>query len=503
MAVQTQNSAVSLGQLLPEMGLPESASIIGVNNLVLDHRQANTGSAFIAVPGHRIDGREFCNAAIEAGVAAVLKQGDSFACEIQQGVTVITVPNLKHNISAIAGRFYGEPSAAMCVLGVTGTNGKTTCTQLLAQMAELNQQRAAVMGTMGYGRLSNGLQETGATTSDPISTQRQLAEFASHQVDVVAMEVSSHGLDQGRVAAVQFSGAVFTNLTHDHLDYHGTMDQYGAAKRKLFTTPSLKFRVINIDDEFGKTLCDITSPSVPSIRYSCRDASADVYVESIQLSAEGMRAKIKTPWGCGELNTQLVGEFNLANVLAVVCACCARGESLDSVLQRVPLLKPVHGRMEKVSAVKGPSVYVDYAHTPDSLLKALQAIKAHTEKRLFCVFGCGGDRDREKRPLMAAAAEQLADVIVVTQDNPRHESSEQIMADIDKGFSAHAKKERQLIVDRADAIQAAIAQAEEGDTVLIAGKGHETYQQIADQVFPFDDVQQARLALSRWQGGQQ
>lgn len=491
-----------LAELLGNKWLPADVGDVTVDGICLDHRQLKTGDLFIAMQGRHHDARRFIGDAIAAGAAAVFKSADSEAEQIQWigRVPVIPCLNLECDVSSIAAEFFARPSSRMNLLAVTGTNGKSTCTHLLAQLYSLLGEKAAVAGTLGYGIVNDrdgkvgDLIETGMTTADAVASQAMLAELEAAGAKAVAMEVSSHSLDQHRVAAVDFDVAVFTNLSRDHLDYHGDMDSYGAAKRTLFLQPGLKHRIINQDDAFGRRLLK-EFKARGALAYSLRDTNADLYLSNIQLNVDGFRAELHSPWGTGLVSSSLLGEFNLSNMLAVIAVACAQGRDLSTVLKVIPELKPVAGRMESLPDAQDVMVVVDYAHTPDGLEQALRALRAHCEGELHCVFGCGGDRDQGKRPLMAAIAEKHADKIYVTSDNPRSESQREIAADIRQGFAQ--PESVKFIDDRNSAIEQAIAAAAAGDCVLIAGKGHETYQQVGDRRLPFSDVKQARLALHK------
>lgn len=503
MTQQDTRPGKALAELLQNKWLPSDVGDVTVSGLCLDHRQLAQGDLFIAIAGSRNDGRRFINEALAAGAAAVFKTAESEDEKIRWlgAVPVVPCVGLAEEVSSIASEFFGRPSHAMNIVGVTGTNGKSTCTHLLAQLNNLLGSKAAVAGTLGYGQVdlkstgASGLIETGLTTADPIASQRILAELKDAGVDTVAMEVSSHSLDQHRVAAIAFDAAVFTNLTRDHLDYHGDMEAYGLAKRKLLLQPGLRHRVINVDDTFGRQLADSfkSRRGCKTWTYSLADQSADLYLENIEHLADGVRAVIATPWGNGMLGSTLLGDFNLSNLLSVIAVCCAQGKALEAVLSAVPKLKPVAGRMEQVSGLPDLKVVVDYSHTPDSLEQALKALRDHTTGQLYCVFGCGGDRDKGKRSLMAQVAEQMADVVIVTSDNPRTEAQACITRDIRAGFTAPEKVA--FVEDRALAIRQSVDQAQPGDCILIAGKGHETYQQVGENRLPFSDVKQARLAL--------
>ncbi len=410
------------------------------------------------------------------------------------GVPVIWIDRLHAQVGEIASRFYGRPSEAMHVVGVTGTNGKTSTVQLIAQALHHLGYRSATIGTLGAG-LHGQVEEGERTTPDAIHVQELLASFRDAGATHVAMEVSSHALEQGRVGAVTFGTAVFTNLTRDHLDYHGSMEAYGDAKAKLFGWPTLTHAVINVDDAFGRELLGRTPDRVRKLRVSAAgDLASDVRASNIVTSAEGIRFDLHTPWGARAVQTHLIGRFNVDNLLAVAAVLGALGESFDRMIDAVSALQPVNGRMSRLGGHRGqPLVVVDYAHTPDALEQSLHAVRAHCEGRLICVFGCGGERDAGKRPLMGAIAERLADVAIVTDDNPRGENGDAIVAQIMAGFAHPDAAVVQR--DRALAIAEALRIARPGDAVLIAGKGHETYQEGAAGKRPFDDLAVARAAL--------
>ncbi|MGB5147157.1 MAG: UDP-N-acetylmuramoyl-L-alanyl-D-glutamate--2,6-diaminopimelate ligase [Porticoccaceae bacterium] len=414
-------------------------------------------------------------------------------------IPVIPVAGLAARISAIAGRFYGEPGAALTITGVTGTNGKTTCTQLLAQLFAVLEAPAGVIGTLGAGVLGGpiALADTGLTTPDAIATQRLLAEFRDQGVHRVAMEVSSHSLDQQRVAGVPMHTAVFTNLSRDHLDYHRDMAAYRAAKARLFQQPGLASAVINLDDPAGPELLGALPPGVAGYGYSAQGGDAAIRALDAEFSAAGVRVRVVTPWGEGALVSALPGRFNLANLLAVIGAACVQGFELAAVLAAVSQLRAAPGRMQSVGGAAGPQVVVDYAHTPDALEQVLAALRESVAGgRLWCVFGCGGERDRGKRPDMGAIAVAGADRVVVTSDNPRGEDPDAIIAEILSGVAANQRDRLWVIPERRAAIARAIADASPADIVLIAGKGHETWQEIAGVRWPCDDAAEARRALA-------
>ncbi|MFV3387381.1 UDP-N-acetylmuramoyl-L-alanyl-D-glutamate--2,6-diaminopimelate ligase [Pseudomonas sp. NY15364] len=475
--------------------LPAAEGSVLIRELTLDSRKVRPGDLFLAVPGTQQDGRVHIADAIARGAAAVAFEAEGAAPMHADSAVLVPVKGLAGQLSAIAGRFYGEPSRALHLVGVTGTNGKTSVSQLLAQALDLLGQPCGIVGTLGtgfYGALEQGKH----TTPDPVGVQATLASLKQAGARAVAMEVSSHGLDQGRVAALEFDVAVFTNLSRDHLDYHGSMEAYGAAKAKLFAWPNLCCRVINLDDAFGRELAGQAHES-RLIGYSLNDAGAFLYCSEAHFDDHGVRARLVTPRGEGVLRSNLLGRFNLSNLLAVVGALLGLDYALDEILKVLPQLQGPAGRMQRLGGGDKPLVVVDYAHTPDALEKVLEAMRPHVEGRLVCLFGCGGDRDRGKRPLMAAVAERLADVVWVTDDNPRTEEPAQIVADIRAGFAA--PEQVQFIHGRGDAIARLIAQAEVADVLVLAGKGHEDYQEIMGVRQPFSDLIEANKALTAWE----
>ncbi|OUS10699.1 UDP-N-acetylmuramoyl-L-alanyl-D-glutamate--2,6-diaminopimelate ligase [Gammaproteobacteria bacterium 53_120_T64] len=503
---------MTLGELVADVdvNVPDASPTVAWSSLIvaglqLDSRKLAAGEVFIAYPGLLSDGRDYLAAAQAAGAVAALVESEGFnASRVSSSLPIIAIDNLAHKVSAIAGRFYGVPSANLALIGITGTNGKTTCAQLLAQLFALLGQTAGVIGTLGYGLLGAGetgqiaTTDTGLTTPDAVSVQRILAGLRAEGAAAVAMEVSSHSLDQGRVGALQFSTGVFTNLTQDHLDYHQTMAAYQQAKARLFHTPGLENAIVNSDDAAGRAIiAELTAAGgPPCYSYSCSQTAADIYARAPVFGPSGICADLTTPWGEGELRSCLQGEFNLSNLLAVVGAACAQGHALPAVLAAVEQLQPVPGRLEVVEASVLPLVVVDYAHTPDALEKALSALRPSCSARLWCVFGCGGDRDQGKRAVMGRVAATLADQLVITSDNPRGEAEQAIIDDVLAGVAAANKGvEPQVYVDRRAAIRFAVSHAGAQDVVLIAGKGHEDYQQIKDQRLPFNDVAEVRLAL--------
>ena len=466
-----------------------------IRELTLDSRKVRPGDLFLAVPGLKVDGRQHIADALHRGAAAVAYESEGTSVLPLTDAPLIPVRGLAGQLSAIAGRFYGEPSRSLNLIGVTGTNGKTSVTQLVAQALDLLGQRCGLVGTLStgfYGALESGRH----TTPDPIAVQATLADLMQAHARAVAMEVSSHGLEQGRVNALEFDVAVFTNLSRDHLDYHGTMQAYGAAKARLFAWPNLQCRVVNLDDAFGRDLADAPHRG-RLITYSLLDSSASLYCREARFDDHGVRATLVTSHGEHFLRSSLLGRFNLSNVLAAIGALLGLNYALDEILKVLPKLEGPIGRMQRLGGGNQPLVVVDYAHTPDALEKVLEALRPHARGRLLCLFGCGGDRDRGKRPLMAEVAERLADAVLVTDDNPRSEAPAQIFDDIRAGFGA--ANQVRFVEGRGQAIAQFIAAAQADDVVLLAGKGHEDYQEIDGQRQPFSDLEEAAKALAAWE----
>ena len=479
---------MELERLLP--GIPGVPSL-AVTGLQLDSRRLQAGEAFVAMPGEQHDGRNFMADAAAAGAAVIVAEQGLTELQSQAagGVPVVEVPDLAALVGEMAAAFYRQPADDMLTVGITGTNGKTTTSRVLAQLLRSQLGGCGVMGTLGAS-LSNSVADAANTTPDAISLQSQLAEWRDQSVPAAVMEVSSHSLVQGRVNGTHFNTAIFTNLTHDHLDYHGDMESYGLAKSLLFRSPGLEAAIINRDDDFAAALERILAPGVQLVEYSLKPG-ADVYCGAIDYHDSGLEAHIMTPWGDGLIHSPLAGDFNLSNLLAAVSAACLAGMPLNSALEQVALLSGIDGRMEYVPNDLGLQVVVDYAHTPDALANALKALRAHTRGRLYCVFGCGGDRDRDKRPAMGRIASRHADSLILTNDNPRGEDPMAIIDEVKSGIDGAVDIEP----DRAAAIHLAIQAAVDGDCVLVAGKGHEDYQQVGEERLPFSDVEQVRLAL--------
>lgn len=456
--------------------------------IYVDSRHIKPGDVFFALPGETVDGRQFIAQAIENGASQVCYEANG--CEKfvlpSTAIPLVPIKDLVAKQGEMASIFYGEPSQHMTMIGVTGTNGKTSVTHFIAQcLAD-----TAVIGTTGYGRLG-AIHQLGCTTPAAPELHGYISKMLQDGCQAVAMEVSSHGLMQHRVDAVAFDIAVFTNLSQDHLDYHGTMAAYTAAKRRLFEWPTLKTIISNADDPVGLEFLK-AGQAVQRLSYGM-GVSADIHATNIQQSAYGFDCQVQTPWGKIQLTIPLIGYFNLYNVLATIGVCGVVGLSVAEIESRLMQLQAPPGRLEVYHQPGQPTVVVDFAHTPDALEKVLQALKTHVTGDLWCVFGCGGDRDKNKRSKMGGIAGQYAAHVIITNDNPRTEDPATIAQHIIQGVvgSGHT----QVVLDRRAAIQQAIDEAGAGDLVLIAGKGHEDYQIIGDQVLPFSDGEVVRKTL--------
>lgn len=496
-----------LSELLNGIVSIKSSLDCDITGLCQHSRQVKPGDLFFAYPGAQVDGRDFIADAIKKGAVAILVEEKSVGASgarpnvgASRAPLQIEIANLASYLGPIASRFYGEPSKHLKVIGVTGTNGKTSCSQFIAACLQTDKHPAGVIGTIGYG-LYGHLQQGPLTTPDALDLQKLFAEFHKQDIKHVAMEVSSHRLAQKRLNGTNFDIAVFTNLTRDHLDYHGDMESYAQAKRSLFALPGLKHAVLNADDLYGEKWLQELQGKLPVYAYSLEQPKAHlsqiphVYVGQTHFDTVGMTASVYTPWGDGVLhNPNLVGPFNLSNLLAVLTVLGITGMSLQQALDHIAQLKGVNGRMETFGGGKKPLVVVDYSHTPDALEQALKALRIHCQGKLWCVFGCGGDRDRGKRPLMGKIATAFADQVIITDDNPRREDPKQIVSDIMQGLLEPVNTV--IEHDRRRAIAHAISCAQPGDAVLIAGKGHETYQIIGDEKFPFSDSMEVKLLLA-------
>ena len=502
MAARARSEGMDLADLLAGLADVGPAQNPSVRGLALDSRELEPGALFLAVAGTHRHGIEFAAEAEARGAAAVAWEpvGDideAHPALRERDLPVVAVPRLGRWVSEIAARFYGHPSRELFVAGVTGTDGKTSVASFIAQALNAEDAPCGLLGTLGYGlygRLAAGVH----TTPDAVRLQRELAALRAAGATAVAMEVSSHALAQHRADAVAFDVAVLTNLSRDHLDYHGSLDAYAAAKQRLFRMPGLRHAVLNLDDALGQRLfeaADMTAePLVYGLEPRALPASVrQLWATEVQATVDGLRLEIDGSWGRGRLETRLLGRFNAGNLLAAASVLLVRGLAFEEVLARLGRLQTVPGRMEPFGGGRRPLVVVDYAHTPRALEQALLALRPHTQGRLWCLFGAGGERDRGKRPLMGEIAERLADHVVISDDNPRHEDATAIVMDILGGMrrpdAAYVER------DRARAIARAIAAARAGDLVLVAGKGHEDYQLVGDRRLHFSDREQVRRCL--------
>jgi len=522
---------------------------VTVTRLVTDSRAVRQGDTFVAYPGEKADGRQFIAQAIAQGANAVIYEAQHFVWDAAWQIPNLAVTDLRHKAGWLADAVYGTPSEKLQMIGVTGTNGKTTTSHWIAHALNDAGKRCALIGTLGNGFV-DALQASANTTPDAIHVHGLLAEYLRAEAQAVAMEVSSHALAQGRVNGVRFDVALLTNLSRDHLDYHGDMESYAASKRKLFDWQELKFAVINLDDAFGAELAEDLCGGIPLpnplgettshstrlqetaakslvipqageganealravstlevIGYGLSDPALQlaerlglrmVYGNLAEMSGQGLRLDIYSSWGAAQINSALVGRFNAANLLGALAVLLVSEVTLDEAVQSLSKVQAVVGRMQRLGDASQPTVIVDYAHTPDALEKvllALREVSAPSEGKLICVFGCGGDRDRGKRAMMGLVAEKFSDHCIVTSDNPRSEDPQRIIAEILGGMTA---RNREIIVERAAAIEHAIGLARQCDTVLLAGKGHEDYQEINGVKYPFSDVTVAERALQAW-----
>jgi len=504
MAAESHMPALSLAWLLDGLCTAAALPDIELTGLATDSRSVQPGDLFLAAQGLQAHGLSYVDQALKRGAAAVLWEPVEGAA-LQQlaeslAVPTLAVPGLGHKLGIIADRFYAHPTGELHVIGVTGTDGKTSVTHFIAQALSGTGQPCGLLGTLGYG-VYGALRTPTHTTPDALRLQAEFAALRDRRVRHAAMEVSSHALHQRRTAGVAFHTAVLTHLSRDHLDYHGSVEAYAEAKRRLFFSPGLACAVLNVKDEFGRQLAQQLGNSLRVIAYrGVSGGEARAYPEWLELQwmrplARGIALRIDSSWGAAEFEAPLLGAFNAENLLAALGALLAAGLPLESAVQRLARVTTVAGRMELFSVSGSPRVVVDYAHTAHALESALQALRPHCSGELICVCGAGGDRDRGKRPHMGAAAERFADRVILTSDNPRSEDPQAIIDQIRAGF---AEPGRALcIVERAVAIETALREAAPDDLVLVAGKGHEDYQQIGSTRYPFSDREQVQAVLRR------
>jgi UDP-N-acetylmuramoyl-L-alanyl-D-glutamate--2,6-diaminopimelate ligase len=484
-AISTQPSALSF------------LSGCGTKRLVADSRKLQPGDAFAAYPGDEYDGRDFIPQAIAAGSNAVLWDSDGFAWSDDWKVPNLGIAGLRQQVGEIASQVCGEPSKHLWTIGVTGTNGKTSCSHWIARCLSAVGRKTALIGTLGNG-FPDALTPSANTTPDAVTLHGLLKEYLGQGASAAAMEVSSHGLHQGRVNGVNFAVALLTNLSRDHLDYHGDMASYAAAKATLFNWPGLQYAVLNLDDPFGEELAGkLGCSGVKVVGYGFEGEAEGCHMlvkgRALCMDETGLRFEVVTPWGKASISSAMLGRFNASNLLGTLAVLLVSGIALEAAADALSQVRAVAGRVQQFGGKDKPLVVVDYAHTPDALEKVLQTLReiAAPQASLICVFGCGGNRDKGKRPLMGAAASRLADSSIVTSDNPRNEEPRAIIEEITSGMEANFHVEE----DRAAAIDRAIRQARPGDVVLIAGKGHEDYQEIKGVKYPFNDAEVAQRTL--------
>lgn len=506
MSVDKITTSQTLSQLLQGLANISNQQDVEVTGISFDSRIVKPRNLFIAYNDTGF--MNYVKSAIEAGASAVVIELEKTPDIPKYSVPVIALPQLRVQAGLIAARYFGSPSHDMNVIGVTGTNGKTTVSYLIAQALDHERQgKSGLIGTLGYGpfdRLSKGPN----TTPEPVALQDTLAGMREEGIDVIAMEVSSHGLDQYRVTGVEFDIAVFTNLSRDHLDYHQTMESYSQSKRRLFSDYLIKKAVINIDDAFGRELIEEFQHKIELVGYTLNadddDYDFPVVVGNIISNnaagnVVGMTLEINSPFGNGSLISPLIGEFNASNLLASVATLCLSGIAFEDAVSTLSICTSVPGRMESFCREGRPLVIVDYAHTPDALAQVLHVLKSQSSGKLLCVFGCGGQRDQGKRAEMGKVAEVLADRIFLTNDNPRYEAAESIITDIVSGIKDHTRLTQEP--DRRTAITLAIHSASDNDVVLIAGKGHEDYQEIAGVRTHFSDRSVVEEVLDKLENG--
>ncbi|TAL64371.1 MAG: UDP-N-acetylmuramoyl-L-alanyl-D-glutamate--2,6-diaminopimelate ligase [Legionella sp.] len=483
---------MNLSELLKPWLKTELAHDCIVQGLQNDSRSIQTGDLFIAYPGAAADGRQFINKAISAGAVAIAYEPAHFdTANLPKEIPCVAIPQLAEYLGAVAKRFYKNPSANMQVIGVTGTNGKTTIAYQLAQAHSLLGHKSAYIGTIGEGEV-NALKPLNITTPDALCLQKLMHEYQQQGIEYVCMEVSSHALSQHRVDAIEFNQALYTNLTLDHLDYHHTMEEYGAAKALLFARPELQYAIVNQDDPYHQLMQDVIKPQVKVLTYGLHD-QAEIRAVDWHMDIQGTTINTHSPWGEHSIQIQALGQFNIYNSLAIFTSLLASGYSIEQVVHVMKQLKSAPGRMEIVASK--PYVLVDYAHTPDALENVLTTLNQIKQGRLWVVFGCGGDRDKSKRPIMGKVASLYADKIVVTSDNPRSEVPDLIIEDIVQGIPSTISVTKQA--NREEAIHFALSEAAQDDIILIAGKGHEAYQQIGQVKHKFSDQEVVKRLLSQ------
>lgn len=483
----------ALNELFPELTGDSSASTIRINDLVDDSRKVIEGSAFCAIKGHDKNGELFIPQAIKAGAKLIIKESRAGVIKLHEShlsesVFDLEVPALKARLPLLAERFNRQPSSELNLVGITGTNGKTTIAFLLGEIWQGLAYAHSTIGTLGIKQADGTYSETGLTTPGNLVLQKALRDMSDNNVAHVALEVSSHGIAQGRVDAMVFKARVFSNLSRDHLDYHETMDAYAQTKLDFLRRDLDHPVIVNIDDEYGRGFLNYNR-SLNVISYSIDNTDADIYLNDVKALSDGFSAELVSRWGRGRFSCALLGRFNLHNLLAAVACVLSMGDDFDKVLACLSFLKSAPGRLQllKTKSSLMPKIYVDYAHTPDALEKVICSLRPHVSGRLCVVFGCGGDRDKGKRAQMGGIVNALADCVVVTTDNPRKENPDAIIDEIFDGIEIDKCESVLRIVDRSEAIAKAVELMNADDCILLAGKGHEDYQIIGSEKIPYSD----------------
>ena len=474
----------------------KDAPPIKYNNICDDSRYVNKGTVFFAVKGLSSDGCDFIESAIKSGACAVVYEPPYDLSNIETSIPIIAVEDLKLEISNIVSRHYGSSINEMSIIGVTGTNGKTTVSWLIHQGFKKIGYKSGYIGTLGYGLENLNLNEL--TTPSCMKLHKILSEFQNSGVEYVVMEISSHAIDQKRIEGINFNTVIFTNLSRDHIDYHGNMESYGETKAKLFLERQSKIKIININDSFGRSLIERVDEEVISTSIEPINIDKDKFISvtKYETNGSGFDIDLKSSWGTFKTHVPLLGTFNIENVIQTIALFLSHGFSLSKIQTIIEGMKAPSGRMESVYVDNShllPKVLVDFSHTPDALKLSLQSIRDHYDGKIWCVFGCGGDRDRGKRKMMGNIAERYADYVIVTSDNPRNENPEKIISDILEGISSKVE----TIVSREEAINFAIMKANKNEIILIAGKGHESYQKIGEQTLEFSDHKVSKRSLIR------
>ena len=474
----------------------KDAPPIKYNNICDDSRYVNKGTVFFAIKGLSSDGCDFIESAINSGACAVIYEPPYDLSNIETSIPIIAVDDLKLEIANIVSRHYESSINEMSIIGVTGTNGKTTVSWLIHQGFKKIGYKSGYIGTLGYGLENLNLNEL--TTPSCMKLHKILSEFQNSGVEYVVMEISSHAIDQRRIEGINFNSVIFTNLSRDHIDYHGNMENYGETKAKLFLERQSKIKIININDSFGRSLIERVDEEVISTSIEPINIDKDKFISvtKYETNGSGFDIDLKSSWGTFKTHVPLLGIFNIENVIQTIALFLSHGFSLSKIQIIIEGMKAPSGRMEIVDVDNNhllPKVLVDFSHTPDALKLSLQSIRDHYDGKIWCVFGCGGDRDRGKRKMMGNIAERYADYVIVTSDNPRNENPEKIISDILEGISSKVE----TIVSREEAINFAIMNANKNEIILIAGKGHESYQKIGEETLEFSDHKISKKSLIR------